>query len=250
MLQRFLKSTRLSSEAGAGVLLVVAAPAEVQAVLRGLGLDPTMPVPAWSRFALRGGLDLVLTGIGKANAAGAAARAMDPARHALVLNVGIGGALPTGGSSAGGLAFEARPGSVHIASACVFADEGLETPGGFVDCATLGFPLGEFAGNSVPTDPAVVAALAPLGAVGPIATVSTCSGTDALAQRTAQRTLALVEAMEGAAVALVAHRLGVAMAEVRVVSNTTGDRERQVWAIRPALDVLAGVIGNIFGNLR
>lgn len=219
-------------------------------MLQGLGLDPAMPVSPWTRVALGAKLDLVMTGIGKANAAGAVARTLDPARHGLVLNVGIGGALAAPTSAGGTLTFQAPLGSIHIASACVFADEGLETPCGFVDCAALGFPLGEFAGNSVPTDPQVVAALATLGAVGPIATVSTCSGTDALAQRTAQRTLALVEAMEGAAVALVAHRLNVPMAEVRVVSNTTGDRERQQWSIRPALDALAGVIGSIFADFR
>jgi futalosine hydrolase len=49
------------------------------------------------------------------------------------------------------------------------------------------------------------------------------------------RTGAVAEAMEGAAVALVAHRLRIPMAEVRVVSNTTGSRPRQVWDLKGAL---------------
>lgn len=131
---------------------------------------------------------------------------------------------------------------MHVASSCVFADEGVETPDAFVDCAALGFPIADVPGNAIPTDAAVCALLASVGTVGPIATVSTCSGTDALAQRTAQRTLARVEAMEGAAVALVARRVGVPMIEVRVVSNTTGDRAKQRWEIRAALERLGEVI--------
>jgi futalosine hydrolase len=45
--------------------------------------------------------------------------------------------------------------------------------------------------------------------------------------------------MEGAAVALAARRAGVRYGEVRVISNTTGDRDRQRWAIGAALAVLS-----------
>jgi nucleoside phosphorylase len=71
--------------------------------------------------------------------------------------------------------------------------------------------------------------------VGGVATVSTCSGTDVLAARVCERTGAVAEAMEGAAVALVGARLGVAAGEVRVISNTTGERSRQVWDLPTAL---------------
>lgn len=203
------------------------------------------PLPeAWALAPVRADVDLVITGISKCNAAGAVGRVLDRERHGLVLSLGIAGALPEVGTSAMSDAreFAAGLGSVHVASSCVFADEGVETPDSFVDCAALGFPLADVNSNAIPTDPALCALLASVGEVGPIATVSTCSGTDALAQRTAQRTLARVEAMEGAAVALVARRVGVPMIEVRVVSNTTGDRARQRWAIRPALERLGVVI--------
>jgi futalosine hydrolase len=71
-----------------------------------------------------------------------------------------------------------------------------------------------------------------------IATVSTCSGTNALAREIVTRTGAEVEAMEGAAVGLVASRLGVGFAEVRVISNTTGDRGSQQWDLPGALAAL------------
>ncbi len=228
--------------------MVVAAPNEAKPILRGLGLgtgmgDATLP-EAWTLAAVRADVDLVITGVSKSNAAGAVGRVLDRERHGLVLSLGIAGALPVVGSSklteAG--VYAAGLESVHVASSCVFADEGLETLESFMDCASLGFPLADVASNAIPTDQAMCAHLAEIGEVGPIATVSTCSGTDALAQRTAQRTLARVEAMEGAAVALVARRVGVPMIEVRVVSNTTGDRAKQVWAIRPALERLGVVI--------
>ena len=82
-------------------------------------------------------------------------------------------------------------------------------------------------------------------ATGPVATVSTCSGTDSLAAAVQTRTGAVVEAMEGAAVALVARRLDIPCGELRVVSNTTGDRPNQQWDIRGALDRLGAVIGRL-----
>jgi futalosine hydrolase len=180
------------------------------------------------------GFDCLITGIGKANAAGATARALDPGRHQAVLSVGVAGALPGSGL---------RPADVVAATASVFADEGLETPGGFSDCHAMGFPLGAFEGSAVPLDPRLLGILKPLAtATGPIATVSTCSGTADLAERVRSRTGALAEAMEGAAIALVAHRLGVPAAELRVISNTTGDRPGQVWDLQAALSRLEAIV--------
>lgn len=243
MLQRFLESGRRA-------LIVVAAPAEARAALRGLGIPAEESIQEWNRLDAGPLADLVLTGVGKANAAGAVARVLEPGRHALVINFGVAGALPMPGGPGSHLAFAAGIGSVHAASTCVFADEGVETPGAFLDVAAMGFPMAGLTGPGVPTDPTLTAALGVLGRVAPIATVSTCSGTDALARRTAERTSALVEGMEGAAVALAAHRFQVPMGEVRVVSNTTGDREKQEWALRPALEVLEGVIRRLFPNSR
>ena len=53
--------------------------------------------------------------------------------------------------------------------------------------------------------------------------------------------------MEGAAIALVADTLDIRAAELRVISNSTGDRDRQVWNIREALDRLGKVLGLLFG---
>jgi nucleoside phosphorylase len=44
--------------------------------------------------------------------------------------------------------------------------------------------------------------------------------------------------MEGAAVVHAARRLGIAGGEVRVISNSTGDRERQRWDMARAMAAL------------
>lgn len=231
------------SVAGRGILLVAAHPKEVDAVVRGLGGEPADLAPgpaAWAPCCARAGFDVVQSGVGKANAAGCLARTLDPARHHVVLNVGVAGVLP----GVHGLGI----GNVVLGSESVFADEGIAREDGFQDLAAmrLGEPALAGAGVRFPGDARVLERLRPAaGVVGPIACVSTCSGTDALAAEVARRTGAIAEAMEGAACALVAARLGVPFAELRVISNTTGDRARQVWDLAGALRVLEGVIGRL-----
>ncbi|HMN40157.1 MAG TPA: futalosine hydrolase [Phycisphaerales bacterium] len=232
------------------VLVVVAAPAEAKAVASGLGCSPPErdrePVDAGD------GWRLLRSGVGKVNAAGAVTRWLPHAGpQPIVLNLGVCGSLPHANAPPPLL-------SVVVASACTYADEGAITPAGFVDTAALGFPMWDGAHSAnghcpaISTDAHLRQALAgalrsELGSalrVGPIATVSTCSGTDASATDAAARTGALAEAMEGAAIAhALGPRAGVApgFAEIRVVSNTTGDRDRQTWDLPGSLAVLTRV---------
>lgn len=175
------------------------------------------------------GVTTVVSGIGRTNAAATTTEALltrGPCDG--VISAGIAGALP--GSNL-------RLGEVVVASQCVYLEEGLLTPVGFQSMADLGFPLGDFAGNVVPVGEAMLSAAVELR-TGPIATVATCSGTDEAAKDVAQRTGALAEAMEGAAVVHAARRLGVPAIELRAISNTTGDRDRQQWDIGAALSAL------------
>lgn len=217
--------------AGRRLLLVVATAKEAAALPGPAKAEP------WTLY--RGGLaDVVISGIGKANAAAAVARVLDPESHGLVLSVGIAGALPRRGDPMLPL------GLVVGATECLSADEGIETPSGYQSVAQMGFPLGAFAGDGPKVDPEVGRALLQVCEFqGPIATVSTCSGTDARAMDVSRRTGAIAEAMEGAAVAQVAVRLGVRFGEIRVISNTTGDRERQRWDLAGALRRLGEVLG-------
>lgn len=219
------------------MVLVVAAPAEARAVRAAFAIADAPPGP-WTRTALGPGMDLIVTGIGKANAAGAVGRLARPGSDGVLVSVGVAGALP--GPDAPGL------GTVVVSSQSLDADEGLETPEGFVTCRQMGFPTGAFDTPGPPTSEGLGRWLAQGHGgvrVGPIATVSTCSGTDDLARRVRARTGAAAEAMEGAAVGLAASHLGLLFAEVRVISNTTGDRRSQVWDLPGALAALGRVIG-------
>ncbi len=235
------------------LVLAVAAPVEMVEVLAVFGVVCTQrQVPGlWTRSGVCGpvrvgsmrysGVDLIHTGVSKANAAGAVVAGMDASTDGLVLSIGIAGALP---DSRG--VFALVPGSTVVGERCVFADEGLVTADGYQDLATMGFAIDPECGAAFPCDSRVVEAFESAGALrGDIATVSICSGTDALAAEIARRTGAIAETMEGAAVALACKRLGVAFCEVRAISNYTGDRSKQQWDIRGALHSLAGLLGRV-----
>jgi futalosine hydrolase len=226
---------------GRAVLFVVAAPVEAAAVRAAFAADPPPPGERqpmdWPLEILRPGVELLITGVGKVNAAAAIAHRADPSRHGLVVNLGICGALKP--------LSELALRSVVLAGTSVYADEGVATPSGFQSLPEMGFPLGPFAGPGVDGDPALLDILRPLAqAIGPIATVSTCSGTDALAREVAGRTGAIAEGMEGAAIAHTLVRLHpeIPFAELRVVSNSTGDRPGQHWDLRGSLARLTGLV--------
>ena len=187
--------------------------------------------------------EVVAGGVGRTNAAVATTRAiLERGPFDVVLSVGVAGGLP-------GIEPSIMPGDVIVGSESVYHEEGLLAPGGFMDMAGLGFSLGPFDGNRVPADPALLRELRDIGLCGPIATVAGCSGTDAAALEVRERTLALAEAMEGAAVlhAAALHRLPAI--EIRVVSNTTGARDRQVWDLAGALGVLEATMPAVENGL-
>lgn len=220
-------------------LLIVAAPREIRAVLDAVRPGSTPP-ESWESFETDG-MMLVRAGVGKSAAAGATARWYDPERHAGVLSFGIGGALPRA---------SLRVGDVVLADPSVFADEGVRTDGGFLTLDQIGF--GSDAPATAP-DPDSRAALAGLvDRIGPVATVSACSGTDAEAAAIVARTGAIAEAMEGAACAMAVRRIHPAarFAEIRVISNQTGDRDKQAWDLDGALARMAEVLGPILQALR
>jgi futalosine hydrolase len=180
---------------------------------------------------------VVVAGIGRTNAAAATAEALTDARaagapFAAVISTGIAGALPGSNIALG---------TVIVADACIYAEEGIALPEGQGDMRVLGFPLGDFEGNRVPVDGALLVAFRALGPACAIATVATCSGTDAAALSVRTRTGAMAEAMEGAAVVHAARRVGVPALEIRSISNTTGDRATQRWDIAAAFTALQRV---------
>jgi len=176
---------------------------------------------------------LLATGMGKVLAAASLAAVLERETAAGVLSVGVGGAYPGTDLAVGALA---------LASEEILADDGVEQPGGFAGCEAIGIPLvAGLPGNRIPLDERLVArARAQLlerglaVAVGPFATVSTCSGTDARAARQRERWGALVESMEGAALAAVARRYRTPFLELRAISNPCGDRDLAKWDLARA----------------
>lgn len=219
-------------------LIVVAAPRECRSVLDALG-GRDMELPKLWDLVRLDHCDLVMSGVGKSNAAGATARVLDPVVHGRVWGVGIAGALPCSGL---GLA------DVVIGTRSVFADEGIGSDTGFIPMNDAGF--GAFPDGTMHADHDADAIVLPGARRGAIATVSWCSGSDGCARGVVDRTGAICEAMEGASVALAALRVSpsIQTGEIRVISNTTGDRASQRWALDESLDRLREVLGRVTGS--
>jgi futalosine hydrolase len=222
------------------VLFAIAAPVEVRAVLDALG-SSVQPPALWACARVSDAIDVLHVGVSKANAAGGVAQWLTGQRehYGLVLNIGIAGALP----EIRGAGYRANVGETVVATACDFSDEGILTDDGYRDVADIGFPLDPLCRSTFSCDPLAFSVLRPLVThEGVITAVSTCSATDELARAIAQRTPALCEAMEGAAIALVCRRLLQPMIEVRAISNLTGSRTHQAWDITGALASLRRVV--------
>ena len=188
------------------------------------------------------GAVVVAGGVGRTNAAVATTRAqLEQGPFDAVLSMGVAGALPGSGLDLG---------DIVVGTSAVYMEEGIDTPEGFGDTSSLGFPLGDFTGNAVPADPALLERLAPLGRSGPIATVATCSGTDESAERVAVRTGAIAEAMEGAAVLHAGGLLGLPGVEIRSISNTTGNRGCQEWDLDRGIQALEQALGPMSALLQ
>jgi futalosine hydrolase len=230
-------------------LLVAAAPKECDAVLRAFELQGCeqqaselhgsliqfgQVVPLDTRF------DLLCGGVGKSASAASTSRALTLKQYGAVISVGIAGALPS--------EHPLSIGDSIVATRSVFSDEGIGAPDGFVPLSEIGFA--PFANNEmgIDHDPDLVAFLASLTSdIGTIATVSWCSGDDGCAEGVVARTGAVAEAMEGASVALAAQLVDstIRTSELRVISNTTGNRDKQVWDLDASLKVLTQVIGSL-----
>ncbi|MGW2376276.1 MULTISPECIES: futalosine hydrolase [Kitasatospora] len=259
----------------ARLLVVVAVPAEAEAVLRGLAGEAcavTLPGGVLHRCA-GAPVDVLAAGVGPAAAAAAAASALaagysrarlrgapDPAPtvggHCATSSVGGLALLPSGTGAppganpyglvasagiAGGFAPHAPVGTTVLADAIVAADLGAETPEGFADVTELGF------GTVRHTPPPVAVALAAKAlaarevraVTGPVLTVSTVTGSaERAAALAARHPGAAAEAMEGFGVAEAAVRYGVPAFELRTVSNPVGPRDRTAWRIGEALAAL------------
>lgn len=200
------------------LLLAVASGGEYGAVLKALNQNVSDTSRDWSASHFDS-LSVLQTGVGKSNSAGAVTHELTAGlannRHyGAVLSFGIAGSLDD----------HVKIGSTVFGSAAVFADEGTPCLAN-QDWTTLeqsGWARTSFLQNEHPwTQHLSLSA----DHVGVIATVSTISGTNEIAAQYAERTGALAEGMEGAAIAQVCSRLEIPFAELRVISNRCGNRD-------------------------
>jgi len=165
-------------------------------------------------------------GVGKTAAAVRLSRRLAAGDVSLVVGVGVAGVARTGGLQVG---------DVCLVSSDRLADEGVETPEGFMDLPALELE----ASGPWRAHPEITARLA--GDLGlrelPGRTVSTCSGTDSLARSRAGASNE-VETMEGAAIAMACAAFGVPWIALRAISNYTGNRDAAAWDLARALGAL------------
>jgi len=177
----------------------------------------------------------IQTGVGTVNAAYSLTRFLTVNEVGLVLVCGVGGAYP--GSSL-------ETGIVVCAESETYGDLGADSPEGFLDMRSLGFPVIEGAGGSEPLYNRLPLDVFPVERRAPFVTCATCTGTDAVARSLALRTGGAVESMEGAAIVHVARLMNVKVAEVRGISNAVGNRDRAQWRLHEAAAAARAAVVN------
>jgi len=185
---------------------------------------------------------LCVGGMGKVNAAHAAALMIAEFSPDALLIFGVGGAYPASGAVVGDIA---------LAQVEIAGDEGVLTHDGFKDMEYIGIPLLKTATSVIFTtypapEPLLKQALHTLVTssepgrtdvhFGPFITLSTCTGTTARARELEERYHGLCENMEGAAAAQVAGLHAIPWLEVRGISNIVEDRDMQKWDIPKAAE--------------
>ena len=186
---------------------------------------------------------VVFSGLGKVNAAAAAAALLSGYPVSRLWVWGSGGAYPLAGVEIG---------DVALASEEIFGDEGVATISSWQPLDVIGIPLIDSTlkpvFNRMEVDPLELNRSrqllsewqripgAPQVHLGPFVTVSAVSGSYARARLLSNRFGALCENMEGGAVAQVCLRYGVPFMEIRGLSNRAGDRGKKRWQLKKALN--------------
>ncbi len=223
------------------IAVVAAVATERDAIARGAGVSTPVKVGPYAAMCGVGPggdqITVVAGGVGPAAAAAAAmACALDGAE--VLVSMGVGGLF--------GPAYRA---GVFVAYRMVAADLGATTATGFASLETLGFGAASYDADKRGLAHAVerISAVLPVE-VGPILTVSTATGTEERAAELVAAHSALVEAMEGYAVAHVGAITGLPVLEIRSASNRVGARDTQAWDLKGALADLAKAAEALFGG--
>jgi futalosine hydrolase len=234
------------------IALLCAVPKELKLLRASLRMEES--VALGSKIFLRGtisGQEAILCagGMGKANAAHAAAILITRFQPSALIIFGVGGAYPSSGANVGDIA---------LASEEIDGDEGVLTSEGFKDTEYIGIPLirkeSAVFYNRFPSCKKLFAAahkiLSPKKMNGRIhtgrfVTISTCTGTSARAKELEERYKALCENMEGAAAAQAAMLHGIPWLEVRGISNIVEERDLKKWEIPRAAQAAQEAVQHI-----
>jgi len=218
------------------VVMLASVERELSLLVRELHAEPVddpQPRSIWRADTSIGPIFLALSGIGKVNAAVASTLLLERFSPRLIINTGCGGAYRESGLQVGSLA---------VATAEVYGDEGVLTPDGWHSLELVGIPSVERKGNrysnefplSMQMAAKVFQFATSLGLPvrrGKFITVSTCSGTSHRGDELHRRFGGICENMEGAAVAHVALLYDTPFLEVRGISNMVEDRDISKWDI-------------------
>jgi futalosine hydrolase len=223
------------------IVIIAAVPQEIELLEKALAHSGRVKTGGYEYVeGTVGNLRVVVCGggVGKVNAAAATAVMIDRYQPQLVINTGCAGAYIGSGLSIGNLV---------VASEEVLADDGVVVTDGWKDLRYMSLPSVEQGGlncyNLLPLSRHAsekAMQLADYYGVflmrGRFATVSTCSGTRQHGAALSHRWNALIESMEGAAVAQVCLRCGVDCLEIRGISNMVEERDLKKWDIPRAAE--------------
>ncbi|HOP41387.1 MAG TPA: futalosine hydrolase [Geobacteraceae bacterium] len=218
------------------IAITAATRLELSALIEIFRANSSPAMIPWDVFTAQGGsanLIFAVSGIGTANASAVTSLVAHLFSPDLIIATGCAGAYQGSGLEIGDLA---------LATAEIFADEGVMITESWRPLDYLGIPLLERHGtrffNELPLSERENAKALRLAkdlditlASGRFLTVATCSGTKARGTELEERFNGLCENMEGAAVALVAARYGIECLEVRGISNRVEDRDISRWDI-------------------
>jgi len=180
---------------------------------------------------------ILVTGIGKTNSALMLSYFINNIFHpSFVLNTGIAGAFSQ---------TEINIGDVVIASEEIYGDEGVTTKLEFKPMKTLGFPLlttknnryyNEFPINTEKIDVEKLNNSTKLTIKsGKFLTVSQCTGSEQQKTKMTNLFNPVCESMEGAAVLHTCIAYNIPFAEIRGISNYTGNYDKTKWDLKTAL---------------
>ena len=223
------------------IVIIAAVPQEIELLEKALEYSGRVKTGGYEYVeGTIGNLRVVVCagGVGKVNAAAASAVMIDRYQPQLVISTGCAGAYVGSGLVIGNLV---------VASEEVLADDGVVVADGWKDLRYMNIPSVEQGGmscyNTLPLSRHAsekAMQMADYYGVflmrGRSATVSTCSGTRKYGEELSNRWNAVMENMEGAAVAQVCLRCGIDCLEIRGISNLVEERDLKKWNIPRAVE--------------